>query len=226
MPGASKLERENDVSLAVLRQVAQERVDQSSLSQVAREIGISHPTLREFLNGAVPRGLTMAKLRAWYDPAGNEVARLRHEIEALQKRIASWEQARDAAAQGDAPVSLPTDEVLRASLRRAVAASSLRTVAEQVGITHRGLQLYITGESRPRAVTARKFREWYVRDASAYGGADEVTARAAIDVLLAGLPEDGKGRATVGLIDVVRQAFRHAKMDPPDWTTKLVDGDG
>jgi len=191
---------------------------------VARAIGISHPTLREFLNGAVPRGLTLAKLRAWYNPAGNEVARLRHEVETLKKRIARWEQARDDAAEGDAPISLPTDDVLRAALRHAVTASSLRTVAQQVGITHRGLQLYILGESRPRAVTARKLREWYVRDASTRGGADEMTLRAAIDVLLAGLPEGGKGRATAGLIDVVRQAFRQAKMEPPDWTRKLVDG--
>jgi hypothetical protein len=112
----------------------------------------------------------------------------------------------------------PPDDVLRAALRHAVARSSLRTVAEQVGLTHRGLQLYITGESRPREATTRKLREWYVREASAQSGADESTVRAAIDVLLGGLPEGQKDRAAARLMDVVRQAFSEAKMEPPQWT--------
>lgn len=114
----------------------------------------------------------------------------------------------------------PPDDVLRAALRNAVTASSLRTVAEQVGLTHRGLQLYITGESRPREATVRKLREWYVREASTRPGADETTVRAAIEVLLGGLPEGKKGRAAAQLIEAVRQAFSEAKMEPPDWIGK------
>jgi len=41
--------------------------------------------------------------------------------------------------------------------------------------------------------------------------------RAAIGVLLGGLPEGQKGRAAAQLIAVVRQAFSEAKMEPPDW---------
>lgn len=93
----------------------------------------------------------------------------------------------------------------------------MRTVAEQVGLTHRGLRLYITGESQPRQATVRKLRDWYVREASARAGADETTVRAAIGVLLGGLPEGQKGRAAAQLIAVVRQAFSEAKMEPPDW---------
>ncbi|HET7460880.1 MAG TPA: hypothetical protein VFJ82_06520 [Longimicrobium sp.] len=118
----------------------------------------------------------------------------------------------------------PPDDVLRAALRDALEKSSLRTVAEQVGLTHRGLKLYITGVSRPRAATARKLREWYVREASAHAGADETTARAAINVLLGGLPEGQKGRAAAKVIEAVRQAFSEAKMEPPDWIGRSGTG--
>ena len=112
----------------------------------------------------------------------------------------------------------PPDDVLRAALRRAVAASSLRTVAEQVGLTHRGLQLYINGESRPREVTARKLRDWYVREGVSAGGVTAETARAAVDVLLADLPAAEKSRATSELLELVRQVYTRAKMNPPEWT--------
>ncbi len=112
----------------------------------------------------------------------------------------------------------PSDDVLRAALRRAIGASSLRAVAEQVGLTHRGLQLYVTGESRPREATARKLRDWYVREGVHAGGVTMETVRAAVDVLLADLPAAERGRASSDLIEVVRQLYRRAKMDPPAWT--------
>lgn len=112
----------------------------------------------------------------------------------------------------------PPDDVLRAALRRAVAASSLRTVAEQVGLTHRGLQLYITGESQPRQATARKLRDWYVREGANGGSVAPETVRAALDVLLADLPEAERGRAASELLEAVRQMYRRAKMEPPAWT--------
>lgn len=112
----------------------------------------------------------------------------------------------------------PSDDVLRAALRRAVATSSLRTVAEQIGLTHRGLQLIITGESQPRAATARKLRDWYVREGVHGGGVTPETVRAAVDVLLSDLPEGERGRAASELLDVVRQMYRRAKVEPPPWT--------
>ncbi|HEU4558525.1 MAG TPA: hypothetical protein VFS20_11780 [Longimicrobium sp.] len=113
----------------------------------------------------------------------------------------------------------PSDEVLRAAVRTAVQSSSQRVVAEQIGLTHRGLAKFMDGSS-PRENTRRKLREWYVREATAHAGPDEATARAAIDVLLRGLPESAKNRATAGLIEYVQEVFRAAKMDPPEWTRK------
>lgn len=113
----------------------------------------------------------------------------------------------------------PSDEVLRAAVRTAVQSSSQRIVAEQIGVTHRGLAKFMDGSS-PRENTRRKLREWYVREASSRATADEATIQAAMDVLLRGLPEAEKDRATAGVIETVRQAFRAAKIDPPEWTRK------
>ena len=113
----------------------------------------------------------------------------------------------------------PSDIVLRAAVRSAVQSSSQRIVAEQIGLTHRGLAKFLDG-STPRENTRLKLREWYVREASTRPMVDKATVAAAIDVLLRGLPEGEKGRAVAVLNEAVRQAFRQAKMSPPAWTEK------
>lgn len=89
---------EAGASLETLREAARGRIAATSLRQTAREIGISHPALRDLLNGSTPRGPTLARLRAWHDAETNEVLRLRQENDALRRRIAELEQAlRDRA---------------------------------------------------------------------------------------------------------------------------------
>jgi transcriptional regulator with XRE-family HTH domain len=74
-----------------------ERVEESSLRQVAREIGFSHATVLDFLNGRTPRAANVKKLRKWFEGDDNEVLRLRQEVAALRKRVAELErQLREA----------------------------------------------------------------------------------------------------------------------------------
>lgn len=54
------------VPVSVLREVAQRRVDETSLRTAAAEIGVSYSGLRTFLKGTEPYAPTLAKLRAWY----------------------------------------------------------------------------------------------------------------------------------------------------------------
>jgi hypothetical protein len=115
-----------------------------------------------------------------------------------------------------------SDEVLRAAVRTAVQSSSQRTVAEQIGLTHRGLAKFLDG-STPRENTRRKLREWYVREASTRPSLDKATVQAAIGVLLGGLPEGDRARAEAKLLEAVRQSFREAKVDLPSWAEKSGD---
>jgi len=114
----------------------------------------------------------------------------------------------------------PSIEVLRAAVRTAVHSSSQRVVAEQIGLTHRGLAKLLDG-STPRENTRRKLLEWYVREGSAQRGPDETTARAALDVMLDGLPETRKAAATSRLINLVRKIHDQAGTQPPEWIDRL-----
>jgi len=79
-------------SLDPLRRAVRERVEESSLRQVAREVGTSHPTLLDFLGGSTPRASTVVKLRRWFEGDTNEVQRLRQEVAELRKRVVELER--------------------------------------------------------------------------------------------------------------------------------------
>jgi len=83
--------RKGSASLNALREAARERVEESGLREVARDIGIAHPTLSDFLSGRVPRAANVAKLRKWFEGDDNEVFLLRQEVAELRKRVAELE---------------------------------------------------------------------------------------------------------------------------------------
>jgi hypothetical protein len=118
-------------------------------------------------------------------------------------------------------MSEPTVALLRESVRRAVAAASLRAVAEQVGLTHRGLALFIDG-SRPRPGTVRKLTTWYLhrpRDANAISPDD---AEAALAVLVHGVPPGSVDESIRYLLASVRQMSEHAGVAPPPWIDAVL----
>jgi hypothetical protein len=53
-------------SVRHMREVAADRVDNTSLRRVAREIGMSPSGLKKFLGGTAPYSSTLRRLRAWY----------------------------------------------------------------------------------------------------------------------------------------------------------------
>jgi hypothetical protein len=54
------------IPLATLRQEVAHAVEAASLRGVARQVGLSAPSLGAFLEGAVPRRSTRRKLQSWY----------------------------------------------------------------------------------------------------------------------------------------------------------------
>lgn len=89
--------RRTSASLDQLRDAVRVRVEDSSLRQVAREVGVAHTTLADFLDGRKPRTANVAKLRKWIEGDDNEVVRLRQEVAELKKRVAELEaQLREA----------------------------------------------------------------------------------------------------------------------------------
>jgi transcriptional regulator with XRE-family HTH domain len=84
-------------SLDPLRQAVRGGVEESSLRQVARDVGMAHTSLSDFLSGRTPRASTVTKIRRWFEGDDNEVLRLRQEVAELRKRVAELErQLREA----------------------------------------------------------------------------------------------------------------------------------
>lgn len=190
-------------AIASVRETARLHAEARGLRVVAREIGVSPGGLKNFLEGATPYARTAAALRGWYESAAGDHLSL--------------------PAQPPRPPVLEGigDDVLRAALRRAAEETTLRGVALQVGMTHAGLQRFIEGKTRPREATQRKLREWYLREAGNWTGLDEGTARAAISVLLEGLPAAEHDKAVAELAAVVRDAYDRVKISPPRWLAKV-----
>jgi len=155
-------------TIAEIRDAAKVHADARGVRAVAREIGISRTGLSHFADGATPYLWTAPLLRAWYSAHAQVETR-----PAMPPRH---------------PLAGISDAALRAALTRAVATSSLRAVAEQVGLTHRGLGMFIRAEARPRDVTLRKLREWYLRDAATLPKTDASTVNAAVALLLESAP--------------------------------------
>ncbi|HET7463559.1 MAG TPA: helix-turn-helix transcriptional regulator [Longimicrobium sp.] len=171
---------------------------------MAREIGISAGGLKNFLEGATPYARTATALREWYRSGASEQ---------LPPRA---QAARPPVLEGI------REDVLRAALRRAAEEITLRAVAGQVGMTHAGLQRYIEGKTRPRDATLRKLRAWYLREAGNWTGTGEGTARAALAVLLDGLPPAEQDRAAAEISVLVRNAYARVQISPPEWLAKVA----
>ncbi len=58
--------RSQGVSIAELRQALQSRLQNTSLRQLAEEVGMSWSGLRTFLRGTEPYSVTTHKLTVWY----------------------------------------------------------------------------------------------------------------------------------------------------------------
>src|SRR4051794_19038170 len=99
---------------------------------------------------------------------------------------------------------LPVDAI-RDAARLAVEATSLRSVARAVGMSPMGLRHFLDGR-RPYTATARKLGVWYVGWQSQQPGSLPAdAARAALVLLLDGVPETGRGRGAAILLDAVER---------------------
>ncbi|HEX5872393.1 MAG TPA: hypothetical protein VFY65_18315 [Longimicrobium sp.] len=110
---------------------------------------------------------------------------------------------------------MPLDAI-RDATARAVASTSLRSVARDMGMTAMGLRAFLHGGD-PRAATLRKLNEWYVREAARTREVSAETVEAALIILLDFFPEDKAGELRRRLLDVLRTAHQENGTDPPRW---------
>ena len=121
-------------------------------------------------------------------------------------------------------------DVIRREAELAVAASSLRAVADEVHLSPMGLRAFIRAENTPQDRTVRKLNTWYAARVSARGDAGEHEARVLLALLLGFYPQADHARVQRNFLDQMEREFRASEMAPPPWLATLTgalrrDGD-
>jgi hypothetical protein len=109
---------------------------------------------------------------------------------------------------------------IREAARRAVAETSLRAVARRIPMSPMGLQHFING-THPYRSTLRKLTAWYVNRGASRGEFSEETARAALAILLDGLPEERQAEARAALLERLAASYAAARTELPTWLVRL-----
>lgn len=112
-------------------------------------------------------------------------------------------------------------EVVRDAVKRAVAQRSLRQVAREVGLSPRGLTLFLEG-NRSQSGTALKLRDWYVLHGAAAVGVSGDTAAASLEQLLDGLEDGDREQGRMMILGVLDMLHRRRRKTPPPWIEDLL----
>lgn len=110
-------------------------------------------------------------------------------------------------------------EAIREAARLATEATSLRAVARQVGLSPMGLRHFLDGR-RPYTATLRRLTVWFIAHGVQRGAGKDVI-RAAMSLMLEGLPAEGRESGADALLDVVENLHRRAGTQPPSWLAAL-----
>jgi hypothetical protein len=119
----------------------------------------------------------------------------------------------------DPPISIA---VVRREAEAAVAATSLRVVADEVGISAMSVRAFILAANQPQQRTLRKFNAWYARRAAVRRTEGMEDARAALIVLAGLYPEADRPRVLRNLVERMGREFHESRMPPPPWLAELA----
>ncbi|HEV3049717.1 MAG TPA: hypothetical protein VGX50_05375 [Longimicrobium sp.] len=112
-------------------------------------------------------------------------------------------------------------EAVRREAEQARDASSLRSVAREVGMTPMGLRGFLMGQGIPQARTVRKLNLWYARRMARRLPEGEDEARAALTILAGYFPQSDRSRVVNNFLDSMEREFRESGMEPPAWLATL-----
>jgi hypothetical protein len=119
-----------------------------------------------------------------------------------------------------APDRRPLVESIRAAVRLAIEATSLRAVARAVDMSPMGLKHFAAG-TQPYSATLRKLTAWYAVHQAAAGGFSADSVRGALVLLTDGIPESARDRATAAILDDIAKLHAELGTRPPAWLATL-----
>lgn len=119
-----------------------------------------------------------------------------------------------------APDRRPLVEAIRAAVRLAIEATSLRAVARAVDMSPMGLKHFAAG-TQPYSATLRKLTAWYAVHQAEAGGFSADSVRGALVLLTDGIPEPRRARATAVILDGIAKLHAELGTRPPAWLAIL-----
>ena len=123
-----------------------------------------------------------------------------------------------------APPRRPSVDTLRYAAARAVERSSLRAAARKMGMAASWLNAFIENRIQDvRSQTARKLREWFIRESAALSEVDEVTAGASVALLVEGLLDEAdRTEAAAELVATLAREYEQRQGSVPHWLRALM----
>lgn len=116
---------------------------------------------------------------------------------------------------------IPT-EVLRDFARSQTEASSIRSVADEVGLSHSALHKFVTGRTNPQPRVRRLLGLWYLDKVEQAHDIDVARPyAAALEILLSEIPHDRRGAAEQEVLSMLAQVHTPAGEPPPRWLELL-----
>lgn len=117
--------------------------------------------------------------------------------------------------------AIPT-EVLRDFALSQTEASSIRSVADEVGLSHSALHKFVTGRTNPQPRVRRLLGLWYLQKVEQAHDIDVARPyAAALDILLSEIPHERRGAAERGVLELLAQVHTPAGEPPPRWLELL-----
>lgn len=114
-------------------------------------------------------------------------------------------------------------EVLREFARYQAELSSIRLVAEEVGVGRSTLHKFITAGTTPHPRVRRLLALWYLRRLD---GIDETELvrpyLSALNILIGGVQEPSRGPVTTGVLDAVDRGYTASGEETPRWLSALL----
>ena len=97
--------------------------------------------------------------------------------------------------------------------------TSIRHVAAEVGLGRTTLHKFVAGETMPHPRVRRLLALWYLGRHGQTAAEDEAVKpyASALEILLAGVPDDSRARATEDVLDVLERGYGATGGEPPAW---------
>ena len=112
---------------------------------------------------------------------------------------------------------------VRAAAVARVAATSLRSVSREIGMSATGLSKFLDGNA-PYLPTLNRLRNWYLRHAApADAGLSEEDAHAALALLVHDLSPEARHAAIDEMLRCMRAGYQASGHDEPRWMDGLIE---